>query len=536
MAETREISERAQLIAAGKAALGIELGSTRIKASLVDSKGTPLASGSYGWENQLINGIWSYDLEDAQAGLSACYADLVENVKKTYGVPIRKLAACGFSGMMHGYIVQDAEGKLLVPFRTWRNNITSEACSVLTELFNFAIPQRWSIAHLYQAILNGEEHVEQIASLKTLAGYIHEQLTGERVMGIGEASGMFPIDPDTLDYDQKMVDAFDALAADKGFTWKLREILPRVLTAGQSAGLLTESGAKLLDPSGVLEPGIPACPPEGDAGTGMAATNSVRVRTGNVSAGTSVFAMLVLEKRLSKVQPQIDIVMTPDGKPAGMAHSNNCTSDYDAWVQLFKESTELLGLSVSVPELYDKLLGSALTAEADAGELLHISYVSGEHVTGFSEGRPLFVRKPGSRFTIGNVMRSLLFTSLCALRTGLNILTEEEGVEVDEIRGHGGFFKTAEVGQRIMAAATRTPVSLPKTAGEGGAWGIALLAAFMVREDTSVALPDYLDALIADSISEPVVPKPEDIAGFDHYFARYHEGLAIEREAVRTIQ
>lgn len=533
---TEQEKANRQCIEEGKASLGIELGSTRIKAILVNTKGEPIASGSFGWENQLVNTIWSYNLDDAKNGLAASYADMAADVQKKYGITLKKLAACGFSGMMHGYIVQDEAGNLLTPFRTWRNNITSEACAVLTEKFSFAIPQRWSIAHLYQSILNGDEHVAQVASLKTLAGYIHEQLTGKRVMGIGEASGMFPIDPDILDYDQKMIDTFDELVAEKNYPWKLRDIMPKVLVAGDRAGVLTEQGAAILDPTGNLESGIPVCPPEGDAGTGMVATNSVRERTGNVSAGTSVFAMLVLEKKLSKVQPDIDIVTTPDGKLAGMAHSNNCTSDYDAWVGMFRETMKTLGFDISVSELYDKLLYSSLkSADPDAGGLLNISYVSGEHVTGFTEGRPLFVRSPESSFTIGNVMRSLLFTSLCALRTGLNVLTEEEGVVVEEIRGHGGFFKTAEVGQKIMAAATNTPISLPETAGEGGAWGIALLASFMVREDTSQLLPDYLDSLIADSISEAIKPVPADVEGFDRYFARYHKGLAIEREAIASL-
>lgn len=526
----------AALIEQGKAVLGIELGSTRIKGVLIDAKGKALASGSFGWENQLVNGVWTYELDAVWAGVASCYKALAQDVKKRYGVTLKTVAAAGFSGMMHGYIALDKDGKLLSPFRTWRNNITGDAAEKLTKLFNFAIPQRWSIAHLYQSVLNEEVHVKDIAYLTTLAGYIHLKLTGNRVMGVGEASGMFPIDPDTLDWDQAMVKKFDAKISKCGYPWKLRDILPKPLSAGEEAGTLSAEGAKLIDPTGKLAAGIKLCPPEGDAGTGMVATNSVRVRTGNVSAGTSVFAMLVLDKKLSKARPEIDVVVTPDGKTVGMAHSNNCTSDLDAWMAVFGTASKLMGSKATKAELYDKLLDAALKGDDDAGGLLHVSYFSGEHMTGFTEGRPLFARMPDSAFTLENVVRSLLFTSLCALRTGLNVLYDEEGVKVDEIRGHGGFFKTAHVGQRIMAAATNTPISLPTAAGEGGAWGMALLASFMIRKDKKQALPDYLDKLIAKSIGKPVKPNPKDVEGFEAYFKRYHQGLPIETAAIKALR
>jgi sugar (pentulose or hexulose) kinase len=525
-----------EIIESGNAVLGIELGSTRIKASLISRDSTPLASGSYGWENRLVDGIWTYSLDDVWEGLAACYADLAKNVNKEYGVSLKKFSAVGISAMMHGYISIDKEGKLLTPFRTWRNNITGEACEKLSPLFNFAIPQRWSIAHLYQAVLNGEEHVGNIAYLTTLAGYVHWKLTGRKVLGIGDASGMFPIDPAARNYDDKMINAFDGLVQDRGFPWRLSEILPEVLVAGNNAGTLTAEGAKLIDPSGSLREGIPFCPPEGDAGTGMVATNSVRPRTGNVSAGTSVFAMLVLEKPLSKPHEEIDIVVTPDGKPVGMAHSNNCSSDFDAWMGVFARAVRALGVEPADNDLYGRLMPLALQGDTDCGGMLAVSYVSGEHITGFTEGRPLLVRQPDKPFTLENLLRSLLFTSFCALRTGLNILTLDEGVEVDEIRGHGGIFKTAGVAQKIMAAATNIPVSLPETAGEGGSWGMALLAAFMVREDREQALPDFLDTLIAGSIGTAVKPDPKDVAGFDEFFQRYHAGLSIEREAVKVLR
>ena len=529
---TRDIAER---IRNGAAILAMELGSTRIKAVIVSPDGKPLASGSYGWENKLVDGVWTYDLDEVWKGIAGCYADLKAEVQTTYGVKLTRIAAAGFSGMMHGYLVLDNTEKLLTPFRTWRNNITGKASTALTKLFGYPIPQRWSIAHLYQSILNNEEHVAEIDFMTSLAGLLHYRLTGQKVIGIGEASGMFAVDPETGDYDATMIRQFDELVAGNGFRWKLEDILPKILPAGENAGKLTPEGARILDPSGELEAGVPLCPPEGDAQTGMVATNSVRVRTGNVSAGTSVFAMVVLEKKLSSVHEEIDQMVTPDGKLVGMAHSNNCTSDFDAWINLFGQAAGALGLEPSADDLYGKLMPLALEGDPDAGGMLSFGYISGEHITGFEKGRPLFVRQPDRPLSLPNFLRSHLFASLCALRTGLNALTEKEGVAVDEIRGHGGLFKTPGVGQRIMAAATATPVSLLDTAGEGGAWGMALLATYAARADKSINLPDFLDQIFADGIGEALNPAKSDVDGFNTYFARYHAGLPVERTAVETL-
>ena len=470
-----------ECIASGKAVLGIEFGSTRIKAVLVDENNKPIASGAHDWENRLENGIWTYSLDDIWTGLQDCYKKLTEDVQAQYGEKLVKLGAIGFSAMMHGYMAFNSKDELMVPFRTWRNTITEEASTKLTELFNYHMPQRWTIAHLYQAVLNGEEHVPDLKFVITLAGYIQWKLTGEKIVGVGEASGMFPIDIATGQFNEKMIAQFDEAVADKGFVWKLKDVLPAVYTAGQQAGALTEEGAKLLDPTGTLQAGIPFCPPEGDAGTGMAATNSVAQRTGNVSAGTSVFGMIVMEKELSKVYDAIDLVTTPDGSLVAMVHCNNCTSDLNAWVNLFKEYSEVMGMKVDMNELYGNLYRKALEGDDDCGGLLAYNYFSGEHVTGFNEGRPLFVRTPDAKFNLANFMRVHLFTSLGALKTGFDILFNEEKVEVDEILGHGGLFKTKGVGQRILAAAMNAPVSVMETAGEGGAWGIALLASYMIH-------------------------------------------------------
>ncbi len=525
----------AALIRSGDAVLGIEFGSTRIKASLIAPDTTPLASGSYAWENQLKDGVWTYDMDDVWIGLATCYASLVQDVNDRYAVGLETVAAMGVSGMMHGYVALDREGSLLVPFRTWRNNITGAACAELTRLLAFAVPQRWSIAHLYQSILDEQAHVPRIAHLTTLAGYVHWRLTGEHTMGVGEASGMFPIDPTTGDWDAERMAAFDALVGRRALGWTLRDILPEVLPAGRTAGTLTEAGTRLIDPTGVLRAGIPLCPPEGDAGTGMVATNAVRPRSGNVSAGTSVFAMIVLEKSLSRVHEEIDIVVTPDGMPVAMAHSNNGSSDLDAWVALFGQVAKALGAETRLDDLYTKLLPLAVRGDPDAGGLLAVNYVSGEHMTGFTEGRPLFARSPDSSFTLENFMRAMSFASLCSLRTGVNILTEQEGVVIDEIRGHGGFFKGGDTGQRMMAAALNVPVSIPATAGEGGAWGMAVLAAYMLRPDATQSLPDYLDEWIAASIGEPVQPDPADVEGFLRFFDRHAKGLAVERAAVAAL-
>ena len=434
-------AEAKAAIIANKTALGIEFGSTRIKAVLVDDKNQPIASGAHEWENRYENGVWTYSLDDIWTGLTDCYGRLAEDVKEKYDTVITSLAAIGFSGMMHGYMAFDKDGELLVPFRTWRNTITGEAAAALTKEFSFNIPQRWSIAHLYQAILNGEEHVGNISYFTTLAGYIHWKLTGEKVLGVGEASGMFPIDAKTRDYNQTMIDKFDALVAPKGYPWKLREILPKVLAAGEAAGTLSAEGAKLLDKSGNLSAGIPLCPPEGDAGTGMAATNSVAVRTGNVSAGTSVFAMAVLEKDLTKPYEEIDLVTTPAGDLVAMVHCNNCTSDLNAWVNLFREFAESMGMTADMNQIFGTLYNKALEGDSDCGGLLAYNYFSGEHITGFNEGRPLFVRKPDSKFNLANFMRVHLYTSLGALKTGMNILLKKEHVALDRMMGHAGLFK-----------------------------------------------------------------------------------------------
>ena len=528
----------AGVIRDGKAVLGIEFGSTRIKAVLIGEQNEPIASGSHDWENRLENNIWTYSLEDIWNGLQDCYRDLVKDVKAQYGVPITRLGAIGFSGMMHGYMAFDQDGKLLVPFRTWRNTITQEASEKLTEAFQFHIPQRWTIAHLYQAILNGEEHVAKLSFVTTLAGYVQWKLTGKKVLGVGEASGAFPIDIATGQYNSQMIAKFNELVKDKKYGWKVEELLPGVMTAGETAGVLTEEGAKLLDPSGELEAGIPMCPPEGDAGTGMTATNSVARRTGNVSAGTSIFAMVVLEKELEKVHEEIDMVTTPSGDAVAMVHGSNCTSDLNAWVNLFKEFAESFGIKVDRNQLFGTLYNKALEGDADCGGLLAYNYFSGEHLTGFEEGRPLFVRTPDAKFNLANFMRTHLFTSIGALKTGLDILLKEEKVVLDKIQGHGGLFKTPVVGQKIMAGAIGVPVSVMSTAGEGGAWGIALLAAYMLRKEEGESLADYLNSKVFASQAEEIVMEPDkkDVEGFEAFLKRYQAGLAIERAAVDNLK
>ena len=531
------MSDVKNTIAAGKAVLGIEFGSTRIKAVLVDENNAPIASGAHDWENRLENGIWTYTLEEIWNGLQDCYKKMTEDVQKKYGVAVEKLGAIGFSAMMHGYLAFDKAGELLVPFRTWRNTITQEASEALTEAFQFHIPQRWSIAHLYQAILNGEEHVPNVDFITTLDGYIHWQLTGRKVLGVGSASGMFPIDSDTKNYYTSMIEKFDELVAPKGFPWKVKELLPEVLVAGDNAGTLSEEGAKKLDPTGTLQAGCPLCPPEGDAGTGMAATNSVKQRTGNVSAGTSVFAMIVLEKALQKVYEEIDMVTTPSGDAVAMVHCNNCTSDLNAWVNIFREFAESFGMDVDMDKLFGTLYNKALEGDKDCGGLLAYNYFSGEHITGFEEGRPMFVRTPDSRFNLANFMRANLYTSLGALKVGLDILMKEEKVAVDRITGHGGLFKTKGVGQSILAGAMDATVSVMKTAGEGGAWGIALLASYMIQKDAGETLEDYLQQKVfGGDEGEKMDPDPADVKGFDEFISRYKAGFPIERAAVDCLR
>ena len=521
-------------IEAGKAILGIELGSTRIKAVLIDQENKPIAQGSHTWENQLVDGLWTYNIEAIWSGLQDCYADLRANVKNLYGVEIETLAAIGVSAMMHGYMPFNKKEEILVPFRTWRNTNTGRAAAALSELFVYNIPLRWSISHLYPAILDNESHVNEIDFLTTLAGYVHWQITGEKVLGIGDASGMLPIDPTTHNYSAEMVAKFNKLIAPKEYNWKLEEILPKVLSAGENAGVLTPEGSKKLDASGHLKAGIPVCPPEGDAGTGMVATNAVKQRTGNVSAGTSSFSMIVLEKELSKPYEMIDMVTTPDGSLVAMVHCNNCTSDLNAWVNLFKEYQELLGIPVDMDEIYSKLYNIALTGDTDCGGLLSYNYISGEPVTGLADGRPLFVRSANDKFNLANFMRTHLYASVGVLKIGNDILFNEEKIKVDRITGHGGLFRTKGVGQRILAAAINSPISVMETAGEGGAWGIALLGSYLVNNEKKQSLADFLDesVFVGDAGIE-VSPTPEDVAGFNAYIENYKAGLPIEEAAVK---
>ena len=531
---TQEINQLKTSIKEKNISLGIEFGSTRIKAVLIDENFQPVVSGSYDWENQLINGYWTYSLEEIWKGLQTCYADLNEEVRALTGEPLKVIKSIGFSAMMHGYLPFDKENHLLVPFRTWRNTTTEEAEKALTEAFQYNIPQRWSIAHLYQAILNEEEHVPEIDYFTTLAGYIHWQLTGEKVLGLGDASGMFPIDSKTKNYSEPMIEKFDRLIKEKNYSWKLSQILPKALNAGETAGKLSKEGAKLLDPTGNLQEGIPLCPPEGDAGTGMVATNSVEERTGNVSAGTSVFAMVVLEKALQKVHPEIDMVTTPNGHDVAMVHANNCSSDINKWVKLFAEFSQVAGFEIDNNRLYEILFQQALLGDPDAGGLLSYGYYSGENITGFEEGRPLFVHSPNSQFNLPNFMRTHLLSSLGALKIGMNILVDEEKVKVEKIVGHGGFFKTPEVGQKIMAAAMNSTVSVMETAGEGGAWGMALLASYLGSDKD---LPVFLEQEVFKN-AKPVdqAPTKEDLEGFQQFIERYQAGLAIEQAAVSNLK
>ncbi len=519
----------------GNTALGIEFGSTRIKAVLVDSTNTPIATGSHTWENRLENGIWTYSESDIITGMQNCYSSLVKEIETKYGIIPVSYGSIGISAMMHGYMAFDSNDNLLVPFRTWRNTMTGEASEQLTELFGFSIPQRWSIAHLYQCILGKEEHLKNIAHLTTLAGYIHYRLTGNRVLGVGEASGMFPIDSQTLTYNAEMVKKFYTAASSLGFDKPLLSLLPSVLTAGENAGTLTESGAKLLDLSGNLKAGIPLCAPEGDAGTGMVATNSVAVRTGNVSAGTSVFAMVVLEKPLKKLHRQIDMVTTPSGEAVAMVHCNNCTSELNAWAELFAEFAHSAGFDIGMGDIYELLFKKALEGKKDCDGMIAYNYLSGEHVTGFEQGRPLFARRPDAKLTLPDFMRTQLYTSLGALKTGLDILTKEENVPIDSITGHGGFFKTEQVGQSILAAAVNAPVSVMSTAGEGGAWGMALLASYMNNKN-GLPLEKWLSENVFATASKTVVaPNPEDVAGFDKFMETYTACLATERSAIENL-
>ncbi len=517
-----------------KTVLGIELGSTRIKGVLLDENNKPIASGSFDWENRLVNGVWTYSLDEVTTGIRQCYAGIKRDVREKFGETLKTVGAIGISGMMHGYLVFDKELNLLTDFRTWRNTITGEAAEKLSSLLDFNMPQRWSISHLYQAILNREEHLPRLDLLTTLSGYLHLLLTGERVVGIGEASGMFPIDPETLQFDARRVKIVDKLIEDAGYTWRFADIMPRVALAGENAGTLTESGALFLDPDGDLQSGIPFAPPEGDAGTGMIATNSVRVGTANVSAGTSAFAMFVVEHS-PKAHLGIDMITTPAGKTVAMVHSNTCTTDINAWVNLFGEVTEAAGVNIDKGELFPILFRKALEGKADCGGVLTYNMFSGEDVVGLNEGRPMLVREQNAEMNLPNFMRSLLMSAMATLRIGADILNAEAPIKVEKICGHGGFFKTPEVGQRILSSAFAAPVSVLETAGEGGPYGMALLAAYMLRKSVGESLEDFLDKVFVDAKETTVMATPEEIDGFTRYTGRYRNALAIEFAAINVI-
>ena len=524
-----------EAIAAGKTALGIELGSTRIKAVLIGEDHHVLANGSFSWENRLENDRWTYHLDDAVRGLQESFADMAADVKGKYGVELTKIGAIGISGMMHGYLALDQEDKQLAPFLTWRNTNTPEAAGQLTELFQFNVPLRWSISQLYQAILNGEDHVPQVDYITTLAGYIHYLLTGKRVMGVGEASGMFPFDSTIMDYDQTMLDQFDTLIADRGYGWKIRDILPKVLVAGQDAGCLTAEGAKLLDPTGKLQSGIPMAPPEGDAGTGMVATNSVDACTGNVSAGTSIFSMVVLEKKLSKLYRDIDMVTTPSGRPVAMVHCNNGASELDAWMRMFGEILSAVGAEVSGGELYGKLFNESLKGAADCDDVTLFNYISGEPVTGLNDGRPLLVRRKDSKLSLANFMRSQIYSIFASLAVGHRILDAEQ-VRIRRLTGHGGLFKTPGVAQNYMAAALNAPVTVMKTAGEGGPYGMALLAAYLLKAK-EISLEEYLENVVfGDAEGSTMEPDAADVAGYKAYLKAYCDALDLEHTAVKCVK
>jgi sugar (pentulose or hexulose) kinase len=524
-----------QAIVENKTAIGIELGSTRIKSVLIGENFAPIASGSFDWENKLEDGVWTYHMDDVWTGLQNSFRNLASDVQSRYSLPLITTGAIGISAMMHGYLVFDKNGDQLVPFRTWRNTTTEKAAALLTGKFQFNIPLRWSVAHLYQAILNGETHVKNIDYMTTLAGFVHWKLTGNKVLGTGDASGMFPVGA-AGSYNSTMLKQFDEIAASHNCCLKISDILPVIYNAGENAGALTPEGAKLLDPSGCLQAGIPFCPPEGDAGTGMVATNSIAEHTGNVSAGTSVFAMIVMEKELSKVYPEIDMVATPDGKPVAMVHCNNCTSDIDAWFKLFRELLDLNGIKTDKAALYDALYYKALEGEDDCGGLLSYNYYGGEPITGIEEGRPLFVRMPDSNFSLANFMRTILFSSVGTLKYGIDILIEKEKVRIDSLLGHGGLFKTKNVGQRFMAAAFNAPVSvMEESAGEGGAWGIALLAAFTLNR--GMLLERFLtEKVFAGKTGAKIEPDSKDVASFRKFMERYTVGLKIEKAAVENLK
>ena len=540
MAQEQGLDDRialtAEKIRAGKTSLGIEFGSTRIKAVLIDDTYTTIAAGDYGWASHLEDGLWSYSQEEIWTGLQTAYAALAEDVENAYGEKLTRVGRIGFSAMMHGYLALGKDGELLVPFRTWQNTNTSEAHEKLSELFQYNIPERWSIAHLYQAVLNNEEHIGKVDFFTTLAGYVHWKLTGKKVLGVGDASGMFPIDPTTHTYETEFIEKFNAIPEVAAQPWKLADLLPEPLVAGTPAGTLTEEGAKLLDPTGTLQPGITFAPPEGDAGTGMVATNSVRVRTGNVSAGTSIFAMVVLERKLERLHPEVDLVTTPAGDLAGMSHANNFTSDLNAWVGLFGQFAAAIGTPVDAGTLYGTLFRAAIADDVDSncGGLINYPFRSGEFLAGLPEGRPLFARGPEARMSLGNFMRAQLFSAFSPVKIGMDVMTKDEGVAVDSLVGHGGIFTTPKVAQKILAAAFDTPIKVMSTAAEGGAWGMAVLADYLWHADQP--LDEFLDARVfADAASTTENPDEGDVAGFEEFFDRFRKGLPIEHVAIESI-
>lgn len=525
-----------KLIEKGEVFLGVELGSTRIKAVLTSKGGNIITQSDYSWENSVIDGIFTYDLALVWEGLQSCYADIVKNIKTEYGINLTKIQSMGFSAMMHGYLAFDKDDNLLVPFRTWRNTITAKAAQILSEEFQFNIPQRWSIAHLYQALLNKESHTSQISFITTLAGYVHYKLTGEKVIGIGDASGIFPIDENTLNYNKEMAEKFDKLSAQQGFDKPLFDILPKVLCAGDKGGSLTKEGALLLDPTGVLQEGSVICPPEGDAGTGMTATNSVLPATGNISAGTSVFAMIVLEKSLSKYYPEIDMVTTPSGDPVAMVHCNTCTSDIDGWVKMFLQFAQKLNPNCTIGDVYNLLYSEAVKGDYDCGGLCSINYFAGEPVVGLDEGTPLFIRNPQDKFTLQNFIRSHIYSSFATVKIGLDLLFCQENVKLKKLLGHGGLFKVKNVAQQMMASALNTSVEVMSSAGEGGAWGMAILAEYAVCKEEKQKLSDYLQEVIfKDTPSEKCEPNKEETDGFNSYLEKYKKVLAVEKCAVENL-
>jgi len=529
-------SNNPKIIEDGLATLGIEFGSTRIKAILLDSDNMPISYGIHQWESVQTNGLWTYSESAIWEGLRACYFDLKSNVLRDFGLVIHQLKAIGLSGMMHGYIALDQDDNLLVPFRTWRNTTTFEASKILKRMFFFSIPQRWSIAHLYQAVLSGEEHVKNIRYLTTLSGFIHLGLTGERVLGIGEASGVFPIDSDTKTYHASMMKTFNAMIENE-FPWKLEDILPKIMIAGEQAGFLTRSGSFLIDPSGDLEPGIPFCPPEGDAGTGMVATNSIKKRTGNISAGTSIFGMIVLERPLSKPYDAIDIVATPEGQAVAMVHANNCSSDLNAWIDFAYDLISSFSIKIDREMLFHSILNTALKGDRKTGNLLSYNYFSGEHITEITEGRPILVRKPDSLLNVANLVKASLFSAFAVLKIGLDILFKSEGIKIDRITAHGGLFKTPVVAQRILSSIINSPIIVMNTAGEGGSYGIAILANYMIEKAKFNCLQDYLDVSVFSGVKSKIeFPVPELSEDFQEYFKRYISGLNIVREAINSMK